>query len=146
MIFTQYLSNRVSKLDPNGNITIIKSGFPLNGPVGLCYDDAGQLYVANFNTREVFSMTGNALTHIAYMPGPIGGWLGFIVYAQGTLWGTGYNDHKIYRIYQNFVDSTSLFAGNVMGNMDGPLGTASFSAPNGILSSVTGDFPLYFRL
>lgn len=139
MIFSQYQSNIVNKLTPDGIVIPIVSGAPLNGPVGLAYDGFGTLYVANFNDREIYSLEANTLNYIATVPGPVSGWLGFITFAQGHLWGTGYNDHKIYKINPFFVDSVVAYIGTTAGNMDGGLATAQFNKPNGIIPSLGGD-------
>ncbi|HSH64961.1 MAG TPA: T9SS type A sorting domain-containing protein, partial [Bacteroidia bacterium] len=132
--------HNICKLAPDGNITVMKSGTPLDGPVGLTYDNTGKLYVANFNDRKIHNIHSDSiLTYVATMPGPPDGWLGFVTFAKGTLWGTGYNDHRIYRIYQEYVDSTQLYAGSTIGNTDGALNVAKFNSPNGIISSLTGD-------
>lgn len=139
MLFTQYTGNKISKLAPDGTITVIASGAPMVGSVGLAYDNSGLLYVANFTDRKIFSLNGTTLTYVSTVPGPSNGSLGFIAFADGFLWGTGYNDHKIYRIDPNFVDSVSVFAGTTLGNADGGIHEAQFNYPNGIISSVTGD-------
>ena len=139
ILFTQYQLNQISRLAPDGNISPMYTGAPMNGPVGLTYDPAGTLYIGNFNNRQVHKFENDSMKYIATMPGPAGGWQGFIVYARGILWGTGYTDNKIYTIYPNYVDSTRLFAGSVAGNTDGPVGIATFNAPNGIIPSITGD-------
>ena len=139
MIFTQYTGNKVSKLAPDGTITLIASGAPMVGVVGLTYDDSDQLYVANFTDRKIFKLNDTTFTYVATVPGPTGGSLGFITYANGFLYGTGYNDHKIYKIDPNYVDSVFVFAGTTYGSADGDVTTAQFTSPNGIISSVTGD-------
>lgn len=140
MIFTQYKDHKVCKLAPDGSIHLMKSGMPLNGPVGLTYDQSGKLYVANFDDRKIHRFDADSVvSYVATMPGPGNGWLGFITHAKGTLWGTGYNDHRIYRIYQNYTDSTALYAGSTAGNIDGTLNDAKFNSPNGIVASLTGD-------
>lgn len=139
LLFTQYNGNKLSKLAPDGTITLISSGSPMNGSVGLAYDDLGQLYIANFTDRKIYKYTSDSLVYVATVPGPSNGALGFIAFAQGTLWGTSFQGHKIYRIYQNYVDSTSLYSGSTIGSVDGPINLAKFSSPNGIISSATGD-------
>lgn len=139
MIFTQYTANTLSSLAPDGTITTLASGSPMVGCVGLAYDNTGLLYVANFTNREIYSFSDSVFSYVATVPGPPGGALGFITFAQGSIWATSYNDHKIYRVYQEFVDSVSLYAGSIIGNTDGALDSATFNLPNGIISSVTGD-------
>lgn len=139
MIFTQYTQDIVNKLAPDGTIVPISSGVPLNGPVGLAYDTNGRLYVGNFTDRKVFLLDDENPTYVATVPGPTNGWLGFITFAQETLWGTSFNGHQIYRIYQDYTDSVEWVAGSTSGTVDGALEMAKFSSPNGIISSLTGD-------
>ncbi|MCB0430131.1 MAG: T9SS type A sorting domain-containing protein [Flavobacteriales bacterium] len=137
MIFTQYQSYKLNKLAPDGTIIPMFSSTPLNGPVGLAYDDAGTLFVANFNNREIFRVSDGSLEHVATIPGS--GWLGFITYAHGFLWATAFSTHKIYQIYPYQTDSVTLFAGSTAGNTDGHVGIATFNGPNGIIASASGD-------
>lgn len=139
MLFTQYTGNKLSKLAPDGSITLIASGAPMLGSVGLAYDPSGQLYVANFTDRKIFSVNSNTLTYVATVPGPSNGSLGFIAFAKGHLWATGFNDHKIYKIEPNFIDSTVAYAGSTVGSTDGGISSAKFNSPNGIISSISGD-------
>lgn len=139
MLFTQYTGNKLSKLAPDGSISLIASGAPMLGSVGLAYNPTGQLYVANFTDRKIFSVNSNTLTYVATVPGPSNGSLGFIAFAKGHLWATGFNDHKIYKIDPNYIDSAVAYAGSTLGNTDGDIGTAKFNSPNGIISSSTGD-------
>lgn len=139
MLFTQYSVNKLSKLAPDGTIILLESGSPMNGSVGLTNDDLGQLYVANYTDRKIYKYNSGIFTYVATVPGPASGALGFIAFAQGTLWGTSFNGNKIYKVYQNYVDSVMLYSGSTSGSEDGPIDIAQFSAPNGIIPSVTGD-------
>lgn len=139
MLFTQYTGNKLSKLAPDGTISIVASGLPMVGSVGLTYNSSGLLYVANFTNREIYSFSGNTFSYVATVPGPSGGALGFITFAKGSIWATSYNGHKIYRVYQNYLDSVLLYTGSTLGSVDGPLDSAKFNAPNGIISSISGD-------
>lgn len=140
MIFTQYQGDKLNKLTPDGLIIETHSGGDLNGPVGLAYDDLGQLYVGNFDDREIYRIDGDELVYIATVPGPSSnGWLGFITYGQGVLWGTNFGGHDIYKIYPSYTDSVSFFAGGSLGATNGPIDEARFNQPNGILASTSGD-------
>ncbi|MCB0396996.1 MAG: T9SS type A sorting domain-containing protein [Flavobacteriales bacterium] len=139
MIFTQYYSHTINKLAPDGTIVPWFSGAPLNGPVGLAVDSAGNVFVGNFNDRKIYRLYPDSLAYVATVPGPSTGWLGFITYTRGMLWGTSFNSHKIYSIHPYELDSVSLFAGGAVGSLDGPVGTARFNSPNGIIASLGGD-------
>ncbi len=140
ILFTQYLPNKLGKLAPDGTITILLEGAPLNGPVGLAYTDDGTLYVANYTDRRIHRVVGGALEYVATVPGPSSGVLGFITAGGATLYGTSWNSHAIYAIEPTYTDSVRLIAGgNGQGNTDGDAATAQFNQPNGILAVAGGD-------
>ncbi len=140
ILFTQYQPDKLGKLAPDGTITIVHEGAPLNGSVGLAHTDDGTLYVANFTDREIYRVMDAELEYVATVPGPSNGVLGFITGAGGTLFGTSWNSHAIYAIEPGYVDSVRLVAGgNGQGNADGDVSIAQFNQPNGILAVAGGD-------
>ncbi|HNQ61726.1 MAG TPA: T9SS type A sorting domain-containing protein [Bacteroidia bacterium] len=139
MIVAQYQTNLLSQVAPDKTIIDLHSGTPLNGPVGLAYDSHGKLFLGNFIGRKIYSYDSAGLTYVATIPGSASWWLGFITYANGSIWATGFQDNKIYRVNPNFVDSVSIFAGSMIGNIDGAIDSARFNNPNGITASITGD-------
>ncbi len=140
MLFTQYQPDKLGKLAPDGTITILHEGAPLNGSVGLAHTEDGTLYVANFTDRTIYRVTSTDLEYVATVPGPSNGVLGFISGAGGTLYGTSWNSHAIYAIEPAYMDSVRLVAGgNGQGNTDGEVSTAKFNQPNGILAVAGGD-------
>ena len=140
MIVTQYLSNAIRKVAPDGTILPqMHFGAPLNGPVGLAYALDSNLYVGNFNNRIIYRYRNDSLEYVATVPGSSGDWLGFITHANGMLYGTVLQTHKVYEIDPNYVDSVRLFAGSTAGNTDGNVSIAQFNQPNGIYGSKGGD-------
>lgn len=137
MIVTTYTGHQLLKLAPDGNLIPFHAGSPLNGPVGLTYDENGQLYVGNFDDRKVFRVFEDSLDYVATIPG--GSYLGFITYTQGAIWGTTFNQHKIYKVVPSAIDSVVLYTGLVKGSIDGSLSQARFDQPNGILATPSGD-------
>lgn len=137
MYFTQYPNSKLNTLAPDGNIATLFSNGPLNGPVGLCYGANNQLYMANFSDRKIFQVMTDTLIQLAQLSGS--GSLGFITYAQQSIWATGFNSHKIFRIHPTIQDSAIVYTGSTSGTIDGPKANARFSNPNGIVASVTGD-------
>ncbi len=143
MIFTNYTTNKIMNLAPDGSITELASGSPLSGPVGLAYDDNDVLYIGNYNDRKIYKFENNNLQYIAQVPGSgPAPFLGFIAYGQGKLFGTILGTHKIYTIDPNATDSVTLFAGDTQGSTDGDISSASFNQPNGIYFNTT-DNSLY---
>ncbi len=137
MIFTNFSENSVNRLTTDGVISIIYSGNPLNGPVGLAQDDVGDLYVSNFNDATVFKvLPNNDLQYLATVPSEGNSpFLGFITYGRGKLWATMLETDKIYTINPILIDDITLFAGSTRGNMNGDISEATFNAPNGIAMS-----------
>lgn len=140
MIFTQYAGHTIRKLAPNGNVSSpIKAGYPLSGPVGLCYGPDSALYIGNFTDRKILKLDSGQLTYVATVPGLSGSNLGFITFAGDYIYGTAFQENKIYRVNPRLVNSVVLYAGSNAGNTDGPLNQAKFNSPNGILASRGGD-------
>lgn len=137
MIFTLTGNNSVNKLETDGTIIELFHGAPLNAPVGLAFDDSGTLYIGNYVGREIYQLNGAAVNLVATVPDggvPPNAYLGFITYGNGKLWGTVMGAGNIYSINPNAVDDVTLFAGtSVTGNTDGPVVTATFAFPNGII-------------
>ena len=138
IIYTRYTANTINRITPSGTKTEISSDPLLNGPVGLAYDENGNLYVGNYNNRKIYRVgTNGTLTYIATVGSSSN--LGFITFGQGRLWGTVLGEHKIYTINHNAVNEVSLFAGSVAGGVDGPIDQATFNQPDGIKFNDTED-------
>lgn len=141
---SNYTNNTVDMVNGDGTVTPVFSndGTPptFNGPVGMTVDDEGRLYVSNFNNGKIIrvSDTGER-TEIADLAGPEGYTTGFIVYAAGSIYATAIGRNVIEEV--SLADgSVSVLAGTgVAGTTDGPGDQARFSAPNGIVATVTGD-------
>ena len=120
----------------NGNVTTLATGGGLNGPVGMAYDTAGNLYVGNFNNGRILHYQGNGqFTTIA----DIGGGSGFITYSDGAILATNHSNKRVYRV--DLADSSvSVIAGSGQAVMaDGEGTNASFASPNGIVATPSGD-------
>lgn len=134
MIFTLTSNSSVNRLSQDGTITELAQGAPLNIPVGLAFDDDGNLYTGNYVGREIHKITSTGSEFIATVPGENNASLAFIAYGNNKLWGTVFfGDNKIYSINPNEVDEVTLFAGSVSGNNDGTLDVATFDNPSGII-------------
>lgn len=139
MIITSYALNELLKSDSAGSSFLWKNGPELVGPVGLVYDPDTNLYLSNYTDRKIYRVTEDSLYYVATLPDPTNGALGFITWAKGMLWATGFGSNKIYRVDPNYVDSVAWFAGSVSGSVDGSVSVARFNKPNGILPSQGGD-------
>ncbi|MEL6809891.1 MAG: T9SS type A sorting domain-containing protein [Bacteroidota bacterium] len=134
MIIVGYSSNTVNILDnDDGSITELVSEGLLNGPAGIAFVN-DQIFIANFLDRKVLRLDGQTLVEIAQLPAGASqtNFLGFLTSFGGQLYATQIGEGKIYRIDPVSGDF-EVFAGSVTGNNDGPLETATFNRPNGIL-------------
>jgi len=142
MIFTNYTTNSIHKLEIDGTITTISSDPELNGPVGVAIDENGVLYAGNYNDRKIYRILNDgSAEYIAQLPTDGGALpnLGFITFAQGRIWGTTMGSDKIYSINPNVVDDYVLFAGGIAGSLDGDISIATFTTPNGIIFNDSED-------
>lgn len=136
ILVTTYLQHKIWKLAPDGSLIDYLSHPQFNGPVGLCYDDAGNLYVANFSDRKIFKVTPNGEISFLTQP-PLGQNIGFLAYTHGFLYATAFNAHKIYKI--DLDGNYNVWLGSTLGTTDGNAAVAKFNQPNGIRPSSTGD-------
>jgi sugar lactone lactonase YvrE len=129
-------SNSISKLAPNGTVSLYCSHNQLNGPVGMAFDDSNNLYVANFTDGEIYKVThgGDSLSFIAKVPNS-GSWgIGFMIFANGYLYATAIGKHKIYEISTSGNMTEFAGTGNA-GTTDGEAHLAEFNRPNGIATN-----------
>ncbi|MBW1297645.1 T9SS type A sorting domain-containing protein [Aquimarina litoralis] len=142
IIYTDVRNNGINELLSDGTVKVLYKGEPLNAPVGLAFDRRGALYIGNFNDRKIYKLNPRSeeLEYIATVPdsGTDFPFLGFITYANGSLFGTVYGEHKIYEINPREIDDVSIFAGSSNGAMDGDITKATFSYPAGIVANRTG--------
>lgn len=135
LFFTTYTGHTVYKVAPDTSFSVLAQGNGLNGPVGMAWDEDNNLLVGNFSNGIVFRLdrSGNK-TQIGQFPNGI---LGFLAYRDGYYYGTAFNGQKIYRM--DSLGNSTLVAGSVIGQVDGPAATARFNRPNGIAFSKGGD-------
>lgn len=136
ILVTSYIVHEIWKLAPDGTLHDFLSHPQFNGPVGLCYDPDGNLYVANFTDRKIFKVTPDGQISFLAQP-PLGQNIGFLAYAHGYLYATAFNAHKIYRI--DLEGNYHVWLGSNLGSVDGDASVAKFNRPNGIRASITGD-------
>lgn len=137
LIVTSYSNTpTIWKVAPNGSVSTFLTHPQFNGPVGMCYDDSMNLYIANFSDRKIFKMTPNGQVSFFTQP-PLGQFIGFLAYAKGSLYATAMEAHKIYKI--DLEGNYAVWLGSTVGTLDGNASVAKFNRPNGIRPSFTGD-------
>ncbi len=138
LLISQYGSSRISKValaDP-GNVETWISGSPLDGPIGLSFDSAGNLYVGNYNNGRIFAVSsGGSLTELA----TIQSLLGFLTTSNGSLYATSYSGNRVYRLPLDGSPIEVLAGTSASGQADGPASEATFNGPNGIVATASGD-------
>lgn len=133
-------SNKISKLTPDGTVSLYSDHNNLNGPVGMAFDDSHNFYVANFNDGEIYKVThhGDSLQLLAKIPNQSFYGIGFLTYASGYLYATGIGVHKVFRIGLN-GGLFELAGSGKAGGKDGVADSAQFSRPNGIATNASQD-------
>ena len=136
MIVACYSPTAVNLVEPNGTYAPLYTGNGLNGPIGLRYTSTGKLIIGNFNDGKIFSVdtaTG-VFTLITDLPGS----LGFLEIVNDVIYSTGFDANKIFRT--TLTGDTMTVAGTgAAGQINGPALNSTFSRPNGIVKSITGD-------
>ena len=143
MIFTDVGDNSINELSADGSIRVLYQGGPLNIPVGLAYGPGGDLYIGNYIGREIYRLPNgeNEVEYVATVPVSSNVWpyLAFITYAQGSIYGTVYGEHKIYKIDPRHVDDVEIFSGSIYGDTDGNVADATYAYPAGIIANKSGN-------
>ena len=143
MIYTNVGDNSINELSADGSIRVLYQGGPLNIPVGLAYGPHGDLYIGNYIGREIYRLPngGEEVEYVATVPAPNNQvpYLAFIAYAQGSLYGTVYGEHKIYKIHPRHVDDVEIYSGSTYGDTDGNISEATFAYPAGIIANKSGN-------
>lgn len=137
LLVTSYSNtHKIWKVAPDGSVSTFLTHPQFNGPVGMCYDDSMNLYIANFNDRKIFKMTPDGQVTFFTQP-PLGQYIGFLAYTNGSLYATAMEAHKIYKI--DLEGNYAVWLGSTIGTLDGDASVAKFNRPNGIRPSSTGD-------
>jgi len=136
--------NEIGKISPDGKYQTFAKSELFKCPNGLTQDDVGNLYACNFSSGHILKITqAGEVSVLAELPtlkggpNPVGN--GHIVYSNGWLFVTTIGTGELYRLgldgsFNRIVGKPFAFK-----NTDGDASTATFSKPNGIAASVTGD-------
>lgn len=138
LLVTSYLGDRIYKVTLDGDTSTFAMGGYLSGaPVGMDFDENGNLYVGNFDNTTIVKLTPTGEQDLITY-GPAGGsYQGFIAYSNGYIYGTMYNRHKLFRT--DLQGNYEIFLGSTAGSVDGDASVAKFKNPNGIVASPNGD-------
>ncbi len=132
-------NNTIQKVTPSGVATTFANSPLFNCPNGITIDPDQNLYVCNFNDGRILKIEPDgSVESIAVLPTFAAG-NGHITYSNGFLFVATIGTGQIYKL--TLTGEEELIAGVSQGfsNNDGPALQATFSKPNGIAASNTGD-------
>lgn len=133
---SQYQLSKIIKIDTAGVSSTFLSGGLLNGPVGLIFDREGDLFIGNFDDGKILRHNTETGTSVV---GDVPGWLGSFTLAEDYIYATALQRNLIYRISKDGGEQNIFSGTGTRGSKDGLLVEATFSGPNGIAASNTGD-------
>ena len=125
---SSYFGNVIYKVALDGVVQTWAQDNLFNGPVGLALDEEENLYVGNYNDGRILKIDSNVeVTEIARITEGQQAIVGYITYADGAVFATGFDANKIFKVSLN----------GVIERLAGTEGT-SFSKPNGISANAEG--------
>lgn len=131
---TLWTAGQVARITSSGSMSTYTTGID-TGAVDAVFDEFGNLYSANFLTGDVFQTAPDGTTTMIASINTIAGYL---TYAAGHVYLSGYESNYIYRVSP--AGEVVEFAGTgAAGAADGPVADASFTVPNGIAATASGD-------
>ncbi len=129
-------SNTISIVRPDRSVESFAEDPLLNCPNGITIDPDDNLYVVNFRDEKMLKVSPQGVvSEFATLPG---GGNGHVTFARGFLFATSFQGHRVYRV--SLGGEVTLLAGSgERGEVDGNVSEATFSWPNGIAASPSGD-------
>lgn len=137
--------NNIRKISSDGSSEIFAETSLFNCPNGLTIDEENNLYACNYSDGKVLKIDPNgivselvSLPTLSGGPTPVGN--GHLIYSNGFLFVNTIGTGQVHRVCPLSGDSEAI-AGQAFGfsNNDGIGLSATFSKPNGITASLTGD-------
>ncbi|MGD8288736.1 MAG: tetratricopeptide repeat protein [Gemmatimonadota bacterium] len=127
----------ISRVAPDRTVTEFARSDMMACPNGITFDDRGDLYVVNFNNPSVLRVTPDGtVSKLVDVPGAGGN--GHVTFMRGALFVTQFRGNQIFRVQRD--GTYAPIAGTrAPGTTDGPALEATFTKPNGIGASPTGD-------
>ena len=132
-------ANTIRKVTPDGVSTQFAGGSIFTCPNGITIDKDGNLYVSNFNNSNVIRITPEGQASIfAIIPLNNNGHLTYFE-PFNTLFVNSHGTSSVYAVNLEDRIVNRIAGTGQRGNADGLADQATFSRPNGIALSVTGD-------
>jgi DNA-binding beta-propeller fold protein YncE len=138
-------SNTIRKITSTGVSTEFAAGNIFSCPNGITVDENDNLYVSNFSNGDIIKITPEGISTLlnstpgGTTSGPSNGHLDYHQ-ASNTLFIASHGSNKIYYLNLKDPDSIKVLAGSgLRGNDDGEAMQATFSRPNGVAVTPSGD-------
>jgi sugar lactone lactonase YvrE len=128
----------IQKVTPSGTSTLFASGGEFACPNGITIDENDNLYVSNFSNNNIVKITPAGATSIIGNTAVGNGHLDYDI-NSGNLYIASYAGQQIYSLNINDLSIGVIAGTGARGNTDGFGFEATFSTPNGIAVSKTGD-------
>lgn len=134
-------TNTIQKITPSGASSVFATSNLFNCPNGITIDPDGNLYACNFNDGRVLKITPDgSVSLFANLPrlnGGVGN--GHLTYSNGFIFVATIGGGEIYKLTMDGQQEKIAGVFAAFSNNDGPALQATFSKPNGIAASTTGD-------
>ena len=132
--------NTIQKITPSGVSTLFSSGLLFSCPNGITQDQEGNFYVTNFNgSNNLIKILPDGTPSVfVNIPGGNNGHLDYDA-TDTSLIVASHGASRIYRVNLSSGQRSTIAGSGVRGNDDGIPEEASFSRPNGVAVSATGD-------
>lgn len=134
-------TNTIQKITPSGVSTVFATSNLFNCPNGITMDPDGNLYACNFNDGRVLKITPDgSVSLFANLPrlnGGVGN--GHLTYSNGFIFVATIGGGEVYKLSLDGEEEKIAGVFAAFSNNDGPALQATFSKPNGIAASTTGD-------
>jgi len=132
--------DKIYRVSLTGLVEVFATSSFFDGPVGIEFDEVGNLYVGSYNRGYITRVSpAGIVEHLATVPGPNGFNTGYVCYANNAIYATGIGTHKVYRLPLDTLVLETFAGTGIAGHVDGEAGEARFGQPNGLVASATGD-------
>lgn len=131
-------NNTIQKVTPDGTSTTFASGSMFACPNGVTIDENDNIYIANFSNTNIVKVTPSGeISIIANTPAG-NGHLDYDINKK-NLYIASYSGHQIFALNIENPVLRVIAGTGVRGNDDGDAPNATFSTPNGVAVTKTGD-------
>ena len=129
----------IQKVTPSGTSTQFASGGSFFAcPNGITVDENDNLYVSNFSNNKIIKITPAGVTSMIGETDLGNGHLDYDINSR-NLYIASYSGNQIYALNIDDFEMVPIAGSGVRGNTDGLGLDATFSTPNGVAVSKTGD-------